>query len=95
MTTHDPPTVKHNSAINRFELEQDGLMCKLVYRIRGKKMIFIHANVPPALEGRGLGSLLVRVALDYARANGLKVVPFCPFVRAYIRKHPEYQDLMR
>jgi predicted GNAT family acetyltransferase len=67
----------------------------LEYHLAGKKIIFTHAFVPPALQGQGLGSCLVRAGLDYARTNGLTVVPLCPFVGAYLRKHPEDQDLMR
>ena len=50
--------------------------------------------MPPALEGRGIGSRLVRAALEKVRAEGLKVVALCPFVKAYIEKHPEEQDLL-
>jgi uncharacterized protein len=55
---------------------------------------FTHTEVPPALEGHGIGSALVRGALDAARAQGLKVVAKCPFVSAYIAKHPEFADLL-
>ena len=92
--TPDPGTVVHNPSAGRFEIVQDGLLCKLVYHIQGKKILFTHTGVPPALEGRGLGSRLVRAGLDYARAEGLKVVPLCPFVGSYLQKHPEYQDMI-
>ena len=52
------------------------------------------ATRPPAIEGHGVGSKLVRGALDAARDQGLRVVPQCPFVAAYIKRHPEYEDLL-
>ena len=58
-------------------------------------IIYTHTEVPDALEGRGIGSKLARTVLDYARAAHLAVVPSCPFIRAYIARHPEYQDLVR
>jgi predicted GNAT family acetyltransferase len=56
---------------------------------------FRHTEVPPALEGRGIGSRLIRGALEFARAKSLKVVPQCPFVSAYMAKHAEFNDLLR
>jgi predicted GNAT family acetyltransferase len=53
----------------------------------------LHTEVPKALEGRGIGSALIRGVLDIARSEGLKVNPLCPFAKAYIEKHPEYVDL--
>jgi predicted GNAT family acetyltransferase len=55
---------------------------------------FLHTEVDPTVQRRGLGSALVAGALDDARARGLAVVPLCPFVDAYIRRHPEYADLV-
>ena len=54
-----------------------------------------HTEVPPALGGRGVGSALVRGVLEAARARGLKVVPKCPFVSAFMGRHPEFNDLLR
>ena len=79
---------------HRFELEVDGATAFASYRLNGANIIFDHTIVPDALSGRGIGSRLVRGALDAVRAKGLKVVPICPFVRAYIEKHPEVQDLL-
>jgi predicted GNAT family acetyltransferase len=53
-------------------------------------MLFLHMGVPPALEGRGIGSALVRAGLSYAREQGYHIVPLCSFVAAYLRRHPEY-----
>jgi predicted GNAT family acetyltransferase len=68
------------------------------YRLRGEPtsiVVFTHAEVDPAYEGKGVGSALARAALDDVRGRGLGVVAMCPFVSAYIRRHPEYADLLR
>jgi uncharacterized protein len=64
------------------------------YRVQPGVITFTHTKVDPDFEGRGVGSQLVRTELDEARARGLKVVPMCPFVRAYIARHAEYADLV-
>ncbi len=87
-------TVCHNLQAGRFEVEAEGRLAVLEYRLQGKKMIITHTGVPPALEGRGIGSRLARAALEQARVQGLKVTALCPFVAAYVQKHPEYQDLL-
>ena len=86
--------VKDNRARNRFELEQDGEVAVAEYQREKGLVIFTHTRVPPALEGRGVGSRLARGALDAVRAEGLKVLPLCPFIKAYIAKHEAYQDLL-
>ena len=80
----------------RYELRVDG-HCAGVLRYRrqpGGAMVFVFPDIEPHLEGNGLGTRLVQGALDDARARGLKVVPFCPFVSDFIRRHPEYSDLV-
>jgi uncharacterized protein len=64
------------------------------YASRPGKIIFVHTEVDPAFEGKGLGSALVKFELDDARAKGLHVVPLCPFVAAYVERHPEYDDIV-
>ncbi|WP_394648330.1 GNAT family N-acetyltransferase [uncultured Sphingomonas sp.] len=64
------------------------------YQLEGDTIVFTHTLVPPELEGRGVGTKLIRGALDLTRDRGLKVVPQCPFVRAYIDKHPGLRDLL-
>ena len=86
--------VRNNPEQNRFELEAEGHTAIAVYALSPGVITFIHTEVPPALEGRGIGSTLARGALDAARALGLKVVARCPFIAAHIRKYPEYQDLL-
>ncbi|MCS7009818.1 MAG: N-acetyltransferase [Anaerolineales bacterium] len=86
--------IVHNPEKNRFELEQDGLLCVLEYYVVEGTMVFTHTEVPSALGGRGLGSRLAQAGLEYARQQGLKVRPLCSFIAGYIQKHPEYQDLL-
>lgn len=87
------PAVTHNTQASRFEIEKDGHLAVLDYKLAGGKIIFPHTGVPPALEGQGIGSRLARAGLDFARTNGLKVQPACSFMAAYLDKHPEYEDL--
>jgi predicted GNAT family acetyltransferase len=90
----DQITVTHNEAASRFELLVDGIRALLTYRRFPDRIIFDHTEVPKPLEGHGLASKLAQYALDFARANHLRVVPLCPYVSGFIRKHPEYQDLV-
>jgi hypothetical protein len=86
--------VRDNLAQHRFELEADGHVAMAHYALTPGVITFTHTLVPKELEGRGIGSRLARGALDAARAQGLKVVPKCPFIAGYIGKHPEYADLV-
>lgn len=69
-------------------------MAFIDYRRDGGIVTMMHAEVPPALQGHGVGSALVRGALDRVRADGEKVIPRCSFVAAYIKRHAEYQSLL-
>ena len=86
--------VRNNAAQNRFELDVDGEQAVAYYRMAPGVMTFVHTEVPQALSGRGIGTKLIRGALEIVRAQGLKVVPQCPFVSAFMGKHPEYNDLL-
>ena len=90
-----PVEVVHNEAQSRFEVNQDGHLAELDYRRVGDQIIFTHTGVPAALEGRGIASALAKAGLNYARDNGLAVVPICPFVKGYIERKPEYQALVK
>jgi predicted GNAT family acetyltransferase len=79
---------------HRFELEEEGGLAFVTYILEGDQITFTHTIVPEEMEGRGVGSRLVRGALDEARERGLKVVPACSFVRHFIETHDEYQDLV-
>ena len=76
---------------NRFEIRVDGEVAgHAEYARKGNRVIFTHTEIDPAREGQGLGSKLAAGALDAVRADGHPVVPLCPFVAAYIERHPEY-----
>jgi predicted GNAT family acetyltransferase len=78
----------------RFEMERDGHVATLDYTIAGKVLALIHTEIPDVLRGTGVGSSLVKTALDWARENHLKVDVVCPFVAGYLETHPEYSDLI-
>lgn len=87
-------TVQHRPEAQRFEAWVDGLLCEASYRRMGEVVVLHHTGVPRALEGRGIAARLVAAALAHARENGLKVVPSCSYVAAYMRRHPETLDLL-
>jgi predicted GNAT family acetyltransferase len=89
-----PDAVRNNTALNRFELDLDGKMAVAYYKLSPGVITFLHTEVPQEMSGHGIGSQLVAGALESARAQGLKVVPRCPFVSAYMAKHPEFNDLL-
>lgn len=79
----------------RWEARVDGALAGVaVYRRDGGVITFVHTEVEPTFEGRGIGGALARTSLDAARAQGLRVVASCPFYEAWIDKHPAYQDLL-
>ncbi len=90
----DEINVNNNRDARRFEVRLNGNFAVLDYIPAGGNIVFTHTEVPDAFEGQGVGSKLARTALDYARDNELKVIPLCPFVAGYIRRHPEYQPLV-
>jgi predicted GNAT family acetyltransferase len=90
-----PPEVRDNPAQSRFEFIADDGTAAAYYDLSPGVITFIHTEVPRALEGRGIGAQLARGALEAVRARGLKVVAECPFIRGYIERHPEFQDLLR
>ena len=90
------PEVIDDPSRSRFEILVDGEPAGLVtYRLRPSSIVFLNTEIGDEYEGKGLGSVLVKAALDSARARGLQVVPSCPFVRAWIERHPDYADLVR
>ena len=94
LETRVPDNVRNNPARSRLELDAGGHTAVAYYQLAAGVITFTHTEVPPELGGRGIGSELVRGALEAARAQGLKVVAKCPFVAAFMAKHPEFNDLL-
>ena len=96
MTTIDPEKllVVHDPKASRFQIDIDRWMAVLEYELSNNVMVFTHTGVPRPLEGQGVASKLAKTGLDYARENGLKVVPACEFMYVYIKRHKEYSDLV-
>lgn len=89
-----PAEVTDNAVLSRYEVALDGAVAHADYRRQGGTIVFMHTEVPAALSGRGVGSALVRGALEDARAKGLKVAARCEFVAAWLERHPEHRDLI-
>jgi predicted GNAT family acetyltransferase len=89
----DTPAVTRNDAAHEFEIRTDDGIAVLKYSQYGNMLDLVHTEVPEQLAGRGLGSALAKYALDYARDHNLKVIATCPFVRMYMTRHHEYDDL--
>ena len=88
------PNIVHRPEASRFEAAYPEGLAVCAYRRQGEVLLFTHTEVPLALEGRGIAAALVKAALDWARAEGLRVRPLCSYVATYMRRHPETQDLM-
>ena len=89
------PTITDVSERRRYEIAIDGVVVGIAeYRRRPGVISFIHTEIDPSRKGEGLGTLLIKAALDSARAAGLAVLPYCPFVRNFIDRHREYLDLV-
>jgi predicted GNAT family acetyltransferase len=87
--------VVNNRAHHRYELTVDGHLAATYYAISDGVITFIHTEVPPELGGKGVASRLIGGALDQVRAEGLKVIAQCPFVKAFIGKNADYADLLK
>lgn len=86
-------TVVRNDSAKRYEIKHDGKIAFAEYMESPGRLIFTHTEVPVEWEGQGIGSKLVREALDDVRARGLQVMPLCPFVKAYVARHKAYHDI--
>jgi predicted GNAT family acetyltransferase len=86
--------VRHNAKASRFEATVDGQLCVAAYTLAGDVMRIHHTEVPPSLGRRGIAGEIVRAAFEYAEAHALKVEPWCGYVRAYMKRHPETQHLL-
>ncbi len=88
-------TVSENADADRYEIHVDGTLGGFAqYVRRNGRTYFVHTEIDPAFGGRGLGGQLVKAALDSERAAERPIVPLCPFVKAFVERHPEYQDLV-
>lgn len=88
------PEIRHDQENSRFTATTEGGEAELAYMRDGKRIVFTHTGVPPESEGQGIGGALAKAGLDYAKAEGLRVRPMCPFVAAYVKRNPEYQPLV-
>jgi len=83
-----------NEKENRFELQLPEGLALIDFEMNGNIMSILHTEVPKELEGKGVGSDLAKFALEYARKEQLKVKNYCRFVQVFLRRHPEYQDVL-
>ena len=93
----DPATleVRNNPERRRFEIEVNGRFAVAEYMIvNNERIIFTHTEVHPELEGNGLASVLAKHAFAHARAHHYKIMPLCPYMAGYMKRHPEYHDLL-
>jgi uncharacterized protein len=94
-TADTTPVVTDDPARSRYEVHVGGELAGfVVYDLRGPQIDLIHTQVDPRFQGEGLASHLARFSLDDARARDLAVLPYCPYVRSWIGKHPDYADLV-
>ena len=81
-----------NYGANRIEARVEDYLCLIDFIPAGRVIVYIHTEVPPVLAGNGIANLMVRAALAHAQKKHLKVIPQCPYVSAYLRRHPENQN---
>jgi predicted GNAT family acetyltransferase len=90
------PTITDAPAASRYEARVEGELAGILeYVLKRNRIALVHTEVPPAFEGRGIAGRLAKFALDDARRRGLGVIVLCPFVRAYLERHPEERDIVR
>jgi uncharacterized protein len=90
----DEVVVRDNAPANRYEAQVGNQLAIITYERAPGQITFIHTVVPQALEGHGVADKMAHTVLEEARASGLAVIPRCPYVAAYIRRHTEYTDLV-
>lgn len=89
-----PLNIAHDPAARRFAVQVEGHQAELLYRRDDRRLTIDHTGVPQAIGGRGIAGELVKAVLEYARSEGLRVLPACSYAAAYVRRHPEYADLV-
>lgn len=87
-------TIQENKGQRQFETTVDGHPARIEYIRQPDKIFLTHTEVHPALEGKGIGSQLIKQVLEQVEAENLKLIPLCPFVAAYLQRHPEWQRLL-
>jgi uncharacterized protein len=87
-------TVIHNVGLSRFELESGQHVCVADYHLVGGVMHLTHTEVHPSLQGQGIAAALVEAAVAYARQHSLRIDPACSYVKSYMQRHPQTQDLL-
>ncbi|RNI26869.1 GNAT family N-acetyltransferase [Rufibacter latericius] len=87
--------IRNNPAAHQFETTVDGKTAVVQYRLKDDVMTVLHTIVPEELEGRGIAAALTKQVLNYIAAEKLQLVPLCPYMASYLKKHPEYQPLVK
>ena len=90
----DQGQVRDNRALQRFELPVDDQIVFADYRRQPGRLVITHVEAPPNLRGKGVAGQLMQGMLDQVRAEGVKVLPLCPYARAWMQRRPDYRDLM-
>lgn len=84
----------NNEMSRQFELMVDGVKAKIEYELQKNRMSLLHTEVPEALEGHGVGTAIVEKTLQYIEEQNLTLVPWCTFVKSYIKRHPEWKRIL-
>ncbi len=88
------PSIQHDSAARRFSTRVDGVDCLLQYSYAESVMTITHTEVPPAVGGRGIAGTLMQAAVEVARENEWRVAPACSYAAGWMKRHPEYAELL-
>lgn len=84
--------IKHNAAAQHFEYTENGKAAFIEYKIIDRSIAFMHTYVPPEMEGRGIAGALTVFAFNYAKEHHMPVIVYCPYIRGYVKKHPELKE---
>jgi predicted GNAT family acetyltransferase len=94
MIDFDEVEITDNKTSSRFEMKVDGNISYIEYMLAGNKIILTHTEVPVQLEGKGVASAMIKKVLMHVEGTDRKLVPLCPFVAAYIKRHPEWEKIV-
>ena len=84
----------NNTEKQQYEFHIEGYVAKLEYKMRGDKILLIHTEVPHELGGRGIAAQLVESVFKDIQSQGIKMAPYCPYVKAYLKRHPEWETIL-